>query len=83
MNDKLRKGGWSIESFGVSFSCEDPPIDPLALVFESGNLLPMSGRAIFGPVQTVWTGGSSGLLPTISFNALNDFEGIHLKFIHK
>ena len=60
MNDKLRKGGWSVESVGVSFSCEDPPVDPLALVFESGNMLPTSGRTIFGLGQIVWTGGSSG-----------------------
>ena len=44
MNDKLRKGGRSVKSVGVSFSCET--ISPVS-VFESGNLLPMSGRAQF------------------------------------
>ena len=60
MNDKRRKGGRSVKSVGVSFSCEDPPIDPLVSVFESGNSLPTLSRAIFGPGQIVWTGGSSG-----------------------
>ena len=60
MNDKLRKGGRSVESIGVGFSCEDPPIYLLVSVFESGNPRPTSSRVIFGLGQTVWTGESSG-----------------------